>query len=131
VDGLGFQIVWEHRYEPHFPVFMELSRDGMAIYLTQHAGDGSVRPGINKPFENPDVSDVHGVHPPLGADLLGEEVSDPAPMSATVISGLSLQAATIFLRSTKISRLSASNLPMKFPPGCNGLGAIDDRGIPT
>src|SRR5215204_5020312 len=39
VDGLGFQIDWEHRFEPHFPVFMQLSRDGMALFLTQHTGD--------------------------------------------------------------------------------------------
>lgn len=42
VVGLGFQVIWEHRYEPHFPVFMEVSRDGMAIYLTQHRGDCQV-----------------------------------------------------------------------------------------
>lgn len=39
VDGLGFQFDWEHRFEPHFPVFMQVSRDGMAIFLTEHTGD--------------------------------------------------------------------------------------------
>jgi catechol 2,3-dioxygenase-like lactoylglutathione lyase family enzyme len=38
-DGLGFRIDWEHRFEPHFPVFMQVSRDGMAFFLTEHAGD--------------------------------------------------------------------------------------------
>ena len=38
-DGLGFRIDWEHRFEPHFPVFMQVTRDGMSIYLTEHAGD--------------------------------------------------------------------------------------------
>ena len=23
VDGLGFRVDWEHRFEPHFPVFMQ------------------------------------------------------------------------------------------------------------
>jgi catechol 2,3-dioxygenase-like lactoylglutathione lyase family enzyme len=39
VDGLGFQVDWEHRFEPHFPVFMQVSRDGLAFFLTEHSGD--------------------------------------------------------------------------------------------
>lgn len=39
VDGLGFQIDWEHRFQPHFPVFMQVSRDGLALFLTEHIGD--------------------------------------------------------------------------------------------
>jgi catechol 2,3-dioxygenase-like lactoylglutathione lyase family enzyme len=39
VDGLGFQVDWEHRFEPGFPVFMQVSRDGLAFFLTQHTGD--------------------------------------------------------------------------------------------
>ncbi len=39
VDGLGFKIDWEHRFRPDFPVFMQVSRDGLAIFLTEHAGD--------------------------------------------------------------------------------------------
>ena len=40
--GLGFTVGWEHRFEPHFPVFMSLSLDGMEIYLSEHAGDCQV-----------------------------------------------------------------------------------------
>ncbi|CCW34969.1 glyoxalase superfamily protein [Chthonomonas calidirosea] len=39
VEKLGFSVEWEHRFEPHFPVFMSIHRDGMQIYLTQHKGD--------------------------------------------------------------------------------------------
>jgi len=39
VDGLGFAIQWEHRFEPHFPVFLSIVRDGMELFLTEHAGD--------------------------------------------------------------------------------------------
>ena len=39
VDGLGFQIDWEHRFEPDLPVFMQVSRDGLAIFLSEHEGD--------------------------------------------------------------------------------------------
>lgn len=38
-EGLGFQIDWEHRFEPHFPVFMQVTREGMTIYLSEHTGD--------------------------------------------------------------------------------------------
>ena len=37
VDGLGFQVDWEHRFEPTFPVFAQVSRDGMAFFLTEQA----------------------------------------------------------------------------------------------
>ena len=39
VDGLGFRVDWEHRFEPGFPVFAQVSRDGLALFLTEHAGD--------------------------------------------------------------------------------------------
>jgi hypothetical protein len=39
---LGFTVAWEHRFEPHLPVFMSIARDGMQIYLTQHSGDCQV-----------------------------------------------------------------------------------------
>jgi catechol 2,3-dioxygenase-like lactoylglutathione lyase family enzyme len=42
LDRLGFALEWEHRFEPHFPVFMSIVRDGMRLYLTQHAGDCQV-----------------------------------------------------------------------------------------
>ena len=39
VDGLGFAVQWTHQFEPTFPVFAELSRDGVALFLTEHTGD--------------------------------------------------------------------------------------------
>jgi catechol 2,3-dioxygenase-like lactoylglutathione lyase family enzyme len=39
VDGLGFRVEGEHRFAPGLPVFMTVSRDGMVLYLTEHAGD--------------------------------------------------------------------------------------------
>jgi catechol 2,3-dioxygenase-like lactoylglutathione lyase family enzyme len=38
-DGLGFKVDWEHRFKPNFPVFMQVSRDEMTIYLSEHRGD--------------------------------------------------------------------------------------------
>ncbi|MGH9201200.1 MAG: glyoxalase superfamily protein [Vicinamibacterales bacterium] len=39
VDKLNFRIDWEHRFKPHFPVFMQVSREGLTFFLTEHAGD--------------------------------------------------------------------------------------------
>src|SRR6266540_1348392 len=39
VDGLGFTVDWEHRFEPGLPVFAQLTRDGLSLFLTEHTGD--------------------------------------------------------------------------------------------
>ncbi len=39
VDGLGFAVDWEHRFEPGFPLFVSLTRAGQTIFLSEHAGD--------------------------------------------------------------------------------------------
>ena len=39
VEQLGFQVDWEHRFEPGFPVFMQVSREGLVLFLTEHRGD--------------------------------------------------------------------------------------------
>src|ERR1700730_18741416 len=38
---LGFKVDWEHRFEPDAPVFMRVSRDVMALHLSEHHGDGT------------------------------------------------------------------------------------------
>ena len=42
VDGLGFSVDWEHRFEPGLPVFAQLTRDGLSLFMTEHAGDCQV-----------------------------------------------------------------------------------------
>lgn len=39
VDGLGFAVDWEHRFEPGFPIFAKITRDGLSLFLTEHTGD--------------------------------------------------------------------------------------------
>ena len=53
IEGLEFTLEWEHRFEPHFPVFMSISRDGMEIYLSEHSGDCQVGGLVH--FAVPDV----------------------------------------------------------------------------
>ena len=42
VDGLGFTVDWEHRFEPGLPVFAQVTRDGLSLFLTEHTGDCQV-----------------------------------------------------------------------------------------
>lgn len=41
VDWLGFRVDWEHRFEPGMPLYLQVSRDGLTLHLTEHHGDGS------------------------------------------------------------------------------------------
>ena len=41
VGYLGFKVDWEHRFEPDFPLYMQLSRDDMLLHLTEHHGDAT------------------------------------------------------------------------------------------
>lgn len=37
---LGYEVEWEHRFEPGFPTFMSLARSGSArLFLSEHTGD--------------------------------------------------------------------------------------------
>jgi uncharacterized glyoxalase superfamily protein PhnB len=41
VDFLGFTIDWEHRFENGLPLYMQISKDGCIIHLSEHHGDCS------------------------------------------------------------------------------------------
>lgn len=41
IDFLGFNLIFEHRYEENFPVYMGLSLGNCHIHLTEHHGDAS------------------------------------------------------------------------------------------
>ena len=38
-EMLGFKEQWRHQFEPGFPIFASIAREGMEIYLTEHTGD--------------------------------------------------------------------------------------------
>jgi catechol 2,3-dioxygenase-like lactoylglutathione lyase family enzyme len=38
LDFLGFKVDWEHRFEPGGPVYMQISRNGLVIHLSEHHG---------------------------------------------------------------------------------------------
>ncbi|SFB14172.1 hypothetical protein SAMN05216312_10414 [Cohnella sp. OV330] len=39
MDFLGFSLDWEHRFEPDMPLYMQISKDGVQIHLSEHHGD--------------------------------------------------------------------------------------------
>jgi catechol 2,3-dioxygenase-like lactoylglutathione lyase family enzyme len=41
VDWLGFTVDWEHRFHDGAPLYMQVSRDGLVLHLSEHSGDGT------------------------------------------------------------------------------------------
>lgn len=39
VDFLGFTLDWEHRFDSNAPVYLQVSRAGFLLHLTEHHGD--------------------------------------------------------------------------------------------
>jgi uncharacterized glyoxalase superfamily protein PhnB len=57
VELLGFTIDWEHRFEPGTPLYMQVSRDGCVLHLSEHYGDGS--PGAAVRIDTTDIDAFH------------------------------------------------------------------------
>lgn len=41
VDYMGFRVDWEHRFAPHLPLYLQVSRAGLILHLSEHHGDAS------------------------------------------------------------------------------------------
>jgi catechol 2,3-dioxygenase-like lactoylglutathione lyase family enzyme len=35
IDFLGFRIDWEHRFEPNGPIYMQISKNGLVLHLSE------------------------------------------------------------------------------------------------
>ena len=57
VDWLGFTVDWEHRFEPDTPLYMQVSRDGLVLHISEHHGDGS--PGSHLRVEVTGLREFH------------------------------------------------------------------------
>jgi catechol 2,3-dioxygenase-like lactoylglutathione lyase family enzyme len=57
VDGLGFKVDWQHQFEPGFPLFFQITRDGQTIFLTEHTGDCEVGGAVY--FRVPDARSLY------------------------------------------------------------------------
>jgi catechol 2,3-dioxygenase-like lactoylglutathione lyase family enzyme len=70
VGFLGFQIDFEHRFEPGLPLFMQVSRDGIVFYVSEHFGDGS--PGVQVTVKVTGLKEFH-------AELLAKNYGNARP----------------------------------------------------
>jgi catechol 2,3-dioxygenase-like lactoylglutathione lyase family enzyme len=57
IDYLGCHVDWEHRFSDSAPRYMQVSRDGLVLQLSEHYGDGS--PGSNFLVHFEGVLDLH------------------------------------------------------------------------
>ena len=57
VAFLGFTIDWEHRFGENFPLYLQVSRGGCILPLSEHHGDGS--PGAALRIETSRIDALH------------------------------------------------------------------------
>ena len=57
VDFLGFTVDWEHRFAPDLPLYMQVSRDGCVLHLSEHHGDAT--PGAALRIDTAELEAFH------------------------------------------------------------------------
>ncbi|MDN3240386.1 glyoxalase superfamily protein [Glycomyces tritici] len=62
LDYLGFDLAWEHRFEPGMPLYMQVERGRTLLHLSEHHGDGSPGAAVFVPMTGLDA-----FHRELGA----------------------------------------------------------------
>jgi len=85
VNWLGFKIDWTHVYEEGMPRFMQVTLQDVALFLSEHHGDGS--PGVHIFIQ--DFKGLRAYHAQLIAKKYkynrpGLEIPDWDPESITV-----------------------------------------------
>lgn len=57
VDWLGFTIDWKHTFEENTPIYMQVSREGIILHLSEHYGDST--PGARVYIECTGLKEYH------------------------------------------------------------------------
>ena len=70
VDWLGFTVDWEHRFEPTLPLYMQISRAGILLHISEHHGDGT--PGSRIRINCTGLRELH-------AELIGKQYKNNRP----------------------------------------------------
>jgi hypothetical protein len=70
IGFLGFQVDFEHRFEPDLPLFMQISLGDIVLYLSEHHGDCS--PGAKIVIETTGLAAYH-------ADLIAKKYGYARP----------------------------------------------------
>lgn len=75
LDYLGFTVDWEHRFDPTAPLYMQVSRGGLSLHLTEHHGDCT--PGSAVFIEMSGLSDFHRELRGRGYAYLNPGIKEP------------------------------------------------------
>ncbi|MBH2982211.1 VOC family protein [Serratia marcescens] len=62
LDFLGFTLAWEHRFSEDLPLYMQVSRAGLTLHLSEHHGDSTPGSALFIP-----VHDIDALHRELTA----------------------------------------------------------------
>lgn len=57
IDWLEFQKDWDHHFEENTPIYMQVSRDGITLHLSEHHGDST--PGARVYIECTGLKEYH------------------------------------------------------------------------
>ncbi|WP_136067598.1 glyoxalase superfamily protein [Modicisalibacter radicis] len=57
IGFLGFETDWEHRFEADLPLYMQISKGGCVLHLSEHHGDAS--PGAALRIETDELEVFH------------------------------------------------------------------------
>jgi len=52
IDFLGFELVFEHRFEPGMPLYMGLRHGGCEIHVSEHYGDATPGSAVRIPVDD-------------------------------------------------------------------------------
>jgi uncharacterized glyoxalase superfamily protein PhnB len=92
VGFLGFAVDSEHRFAPDLPLYMQVSRDGCVLHLSEHYGDAS--PGAAIRIDTTDLDAFHAelsskrykyARPGINEQPWGREVSVKDPFGNRLI----------------------------------------------
>lgn len=96
---LGFAVDWEHRFEPEMPLYMQVSREGVVLHISEHHGDAT--PGAHVRVEISGLREFH-------AELTSKRYKNNRPgLEHPVWGGLEMTVADPFSnRITFVERQS-------------------------
>jgi catechol 2,3-dioxygenase-like lactoylglutathione lyase family enzyme len=101
-EFLGFSVDWEHAFDDHSPVYLQASRDGAVLHLSEHHGDAS--PGATVRIL---VSDVKRLH----RELHEREYSYARPGIETMPWGLEVAVIDPFANRLVFHQLVEDDIP--------------------
>lgn len=57
IEYLGFSVDWEHRQSESMPLYLQISRSGLVLHLSEHFGDGSPGAALHLPIRG--IRELH------------------------------------------------------------------------